>query len=75
MSIQSRKMHILEEILRINSSTILLQIENALRTKKKKDKSKVDYNEFSGVLTKLEADEMEKVIEETCEKINSVDWK
>ena len=75
MDFQTRKIHILEEVLKIKNDTELAEIESTLYGKKRKSKQKINYTVFSGVLTKKEADSMNKAIQEACEQINPNEWK
>jgi hypothetical protein len=74
---EAKKLRIIEEILKIDSDKVLSSLENFL--KKSINTNPINENsnfkEFSGIWTKEEADEMERIIEESCENIHPDDWK
>jgi hypothetical protein len=75
---ESRKIHLIEEVLKLTNETTLSELEGILfKTRKKTTakKSKPSIYDFVGILTKKEADKMKKAIEETCETIHPNDWK
>jgi hypothetical protein len=78
MYTEARKIHLIEEVLKVTSEATLMELETVIRNSKKKttkkDKQPSIYD-FVGMLTKKEASEMRKAIEETCETINADDWK
>lgn len=65
MYIDSRKIHLIEEVLKIDDESTLTELEEVLK-KPKKAQSKLNIYDFLGVMTKKEAEQMRKVIEETC---------
>ena len=67
-----RKIHLIEEVLKAKNNSILDALENALL--KLKD-TKLNINDFVGVITEEEAEQMKKAIKETAENINEDDWK
>lgn len=74
---EAKKLHIIEEVLKINSDTDLSALERFLK-KTKKDRSLkdgVDFSAFSGIWSKDEAEEIERIIAESCEIIHPDDWK
>ncbi len=71
---EARKIHVIEEVLKVKNEAVLIAIENVLLSAKADNKSK-SIVDFSGTITREEADEMMKAIEETCEVINEEDWK
>lgn len=76
---EARKLHIIEEILKLNSESTLATIENFLKKEKKEErkmrKTKSTFREFSGIWSEEEAAEIKNIIEESCETINPDDWK
>ena len=77
MFTETRKIHLLEEVLKTSDESTLAELEAVLKKNKKtsaKEKKPSIYD-FVGILTKKEASKMKKVIEESCEKINPDDWK
>ena len=76
MLLETKKLHIIEEVLKIKNDAILLDIE-AFVSKATQAKVAVNFDAktFSGIWTNEEADEISKIIEEACENINPDDWK
>jgi len=76
---EARKLHLIEEVLKIKSEATLSALEDFLKKSKVKAKKQSRttsvFNEFSGIWTKEEAEEIERAIEESCETINPDDWK
>lgn len=74
MSSEERKLHLIEDVLRLESDEILIAIETVLNTYKNAS-DKVSIHDFSGIISKEEAAEMKKAIAETCESIDENDYK
>jgi hypothetical protein len=74
---EAKKLHIIEEVLKIKSESTLSALENFLKkSKKNEDIGKTsDFRKFSGIWSKDEAEEIEKIIFESCETIHPDDWK
>ncbi|QNL50595.1 hypothetical protein H8S90_03025 [Olivibacter sp. SDN3] len=75
---ETRKLHLIEEVLKIKSESTLAALEDFLKKakiKERKNKKTLMFQEFSGIWSKEEADEIERAIEESCETINPDDWK
>jgi hypothetical protein len=76
---EAKKIHLIEAILKIENDAELAEVETAL------NKSKIasvtpaaggkSFKDFAGIWTAAEADEMTKIIEDSCEQINPDDWK
>ncbi len=66
---EAKKLRIIEEVLKINNDGDLTALQNfiekSLRNKDRKKAGK--FSEFSGIWSKEEADEIEKIITESCE--------
>ena len=78
MYTEARKIHLIEEVLKVNNEATLVRLEDALKGLKKnaKDKKmKPSIYDFVGIFSKKETNEMRIAIGETCEKINPDDWK
>jgi hypothetical protein len=78
MYIESRKIHLIEEMLKVNNEATLRELEGVLKKSGKKTpggKKKRSIYDFVGILSKKESGEMRKAIEETCETISTDDWK
>lgn len=76
---EARKLHVIEEVLKIKNEATLSALEDFLKKNKvkakKQNRTESAFSEFSGIWTKEEAEEIEKAIEESCEAINPDDWK
>jgi hypothetical protein len=74
---EARKMHLLEEVIKVKSEAVLIELEGVLKkssSKVKKEKEPSIYD-FLGILSKKEASQMRKAIAETCETIDENEWK
>jgi hypothetical protein len=72
---EAKKIHLIEAILKIEDDTILAEIETAINKSKLNIVGEKNFRALSGTWTKKEADEMKKIIEDSCEQINIDDWK
>ncbi len=68
MYADSRKMHIVEAVLKADDEEILLKLEEVIESGKTEKKRSV--NDFVGIWNKEEAETIEKIIEEGCEQIH-----
>lgn len=77
MYTEARKIHLIEEVLKVKNEAILIELESVIEKSKKRaeKEKKPSIYDFVGILTKKEANEMRKAIEETSEIINPEDWK
>ncbi len=76
MFTEARKLHLIEEVLKIDNEYTLSALEAVLQESTiKQENSKKSFTVFSGIWSKEEADEIEKVIAENCGQINPDDWK
>jgi len=76
MHIETRKLHLIEEMLKVKSEATLSALEKLLKnTNNKTVKKTPDLKDFSGIWSKYEAEEMERIISESCETIHPDDWK
>ncbi|HXL56487.1 MAG TPA: hypothetical protein VN958_09535 [Chitinophagaceae bacterium] len=71
----SRKIYLIEEVLKVKSEATLTELEGVLKKSKKTIQEKLSIYDFLGVMNKKETTKMRKAIEETCETINEDDWK
>jgi hypothetical protein len=71
----SRKILLIEEVLKVKNEATLTELEGVLRKSKKTNHKKISIYDFLGVMNKKETTKMRKVIEEACETINEDDWK
>ena len=72
---EAKKIHIIEELLKIEDAHILQEVENILLSHSAKSGEVKKFASFAGSLTDVEVDELENIITEGCEKINTNDWK
>jgi len=76
MHIETCKLHLIEEILKVKSEATLSALEKLLKnTNNKTIKKTQSLKDFSGIWSKDEAEEMERIIAESCETIHPDDWK
>ena len=76
MHIETRKLHLIEEMLKVKSEATLSALEKLLKsTNNKTVKKTPSLKAFSGIWSKDEAEEMERIIAESCERIHPDDWK
>jgi len=75
MQIETRKLHLIEEMLKVKSEATLSALENLLKLSNNKTVKKPDIKDFSGIWSKSEAEEIERIIAESCETIHPDDWK
>ena len=73
----ARKLHLIEEVLKISNESTLLAVEDLIKKSKRNNPAKKGdvFAEFSGIWSNEEADEIERAIKEGCEQINPDDWK
>jgi hypothetical protein len=74
MYIETRKIHLIEEVLKVNSEATLLKLEGVIKSSKNEKKKHKTIYDFVGIINKKEAIEMKKAISETCETINIDEW-
>jgi hypothetical protein len=72
MYTEARKIHLIEEVIKVTDETILLEIEKLLNNKQEK---RANIYDFVGIITETEAVEMKQAIAESCEIIDENDWK
>jgi len=73
---EARKLHLIEELLKVKSESIWISLENVLKNKSGKvtnEKHSIYY--FVGILSDKEAKDMKTAIAESCETINEDDQK
>jgi hypothetical protein len=73
MSIETRKLRLIEDFVKIRDHVLLDKIE-ALLKHKPVSTSKTSLDKFVGIWSKEEADEIKKIIAEGCEQIHEEDW-
>ncbi len=75
MYADSRKIHIIEAVLKTDDDKTLSQLEQVIQQSPHKNEKKISAHNFVGILSKEDAELMEKAIEEGCEQIHPDDWK
>ncbi|HEV3412502.1 MAG TPA: hypothetical protein VG101_08485 [Puia sp.] len=72
---EAKKLHLIEEILKIENEAVLTEVETVINRSKLHAVGRRNSNDFAGTLTDDEATELEKIIEDGCEQIHPDDWK
>lgn len=72
---EAKKLHLIEEILKIENDAVLEEVETVISRSKLQAVTRRSFKSFAGMLSDQEADELEKIIEEGCEQIHPDDWK
>jgi UDP-glucose 6-dehydrogenase len=75
MYAEKRKMHLIEEVLKVNNNDTLTALETVLKKSKTSKEKKLSIYDFVGILTKKETSDIRKAIKESAETINADDWK
>jgi hypothetical protein len=76
MYTEAKKLHLIEEVLKIKNEFVLKEIEAIVnRAKSVKKEPKPSAHDFSGLLSEKDASLMEAAIQEGCEQVNPDDWK
>ncbi len=70
---EAKKLQLIEEILKVEDEAILEEMQSVLN--KSKLRAVGGLRQYSGIWTSAEADEIQRVIDESCEQINPDDWK
>jgi hypothetical protein len=71
---ETRKLHLIEKILRIEDEAVLAEVESLLNGKLQVVRPG-NFAGFAGIWTEEEADEMKRIIKDSCEQTNPDDWK
>ena len=72
---EAKKLHLIEEILKIENEAVLDEVNNVISKSKLHPVEPKSFKKFSGIWSSSEADEMKRIIEESFEQINPDDWK
>lgn len=76
MSAEAKKLHLIEEILKIDNDAVLEEVETLLnRSKLHIVNGRRSFTSFAGMLNDEEANELERIINEGCEQIFPDEWK
>jgi len=72
---ETRKINLIEKVLKVTNEDTLLELENVLKKAKlERQKRPVSAHNFVGVWSKEDADLMSEAINESCEQIHPDDW-
>lgn len=71
----AKKIHLIEEILKIDNDLLLDEVEKVISKNNSQSASDKSFKDFAGIWTAEEAEDMKRIIEETCEQINPGHWK
>lgn len=72
---EAKKLYLIEAILKIENDAILEEVEAVITRNKLQVAGRKSFKNFAGIWTSAEADEITRIIEESCEQINPDDWK
>lgn len=72
---EAKKLHLIEEILKIENDAVLAEVETVITRSKLHVAGRRSFKEFAGMLSDEEAARLEKDIAEGCEQIHPDDWK
>jgi len=75
MYAETRKLYLIEELLKLNNDALLNEIETILGKSNTAISQRRNFTDFAGMISLEEADELERNIEDGCEQINEDDWK
>ena len=64
MNTEAKKLHLIEELLKVESETVLAELEMVLTKSKNNLPGSKDIQDFTGLLKAEKADELERDIEE-----------
>jgi hypothetical protein len=73
---EARKMHLIEDLIKVKNEAVLIEIESVLkRAAQTKESGRLSAHDFVGIWSKEDAETIEKAIEDGCEQIHPDDWK
>jgi hypothetical protein len=72
---EAKKIYLIEAILKIENESELAEIETAINKSRMQIVDNSNFKNFAGIWTEAEANEVKKIIEDSCEQINNDDWK
>lgn len=76
MYLETKKINVIAEVLKVEDESTLDKIESVLKEKKTKKKlPQRNLKKFSGILSDEDAEMMTKVIKETSGTVHPDDWK
>lgn len=73
---EARKLHLIEDVLKIKSEAVLTELENIVKKAvRPKQAEKASAKDFLGLISEKDIKLMENAIEQGCEQVNPDDWK
>ena len=76
MYTEARKIHLIEEVLKVNNQKTLTELEGVLKKLNSvKEKKAFSAHNLLGLWSKKDAALIEKAIQQGCEQIHEDDWK
>lgn len=76
MFTETRKLHLIEKIIRLKNEDTWVQIERIVKSSSATtSENKASAHDFLGLISKKDAELMDKAIQEGCEQIHPDDWK
>ena len=75
MYTEARKLHLIEEMIKLKSEKTLIQIERILKPSSSNKHARTSAHDFLGTISEKDAMLMEDAIQEGCEQIHPDDWK
>jgi hypothetical protein len=68
---EARKMHLIEEVIKVKNEAVLIELESVLKkAANAKDQPRPSAHDFVGLWSKEDAESIEKAIEDGCEQIH-----
>lgn len=71
----SKKIQLIEEVLKLDNSSILKELELVLKKSRKSDLIKKSAHDLLGLWSEKDTELIEKAIEQGCEQIHPNEWK
>lgn len=75
MSGEAKKLHLIEQLLKVTNESVLKEVETALSKEKLYLPGRKSFKDFSNLLSDVELAEFEEAIENGCEQIDKNEWK
>lgn len=66
---EAKKLHLIEEILKIENDAVLEEVEIVISKSRMDVVNRKRFKEFVGIWTNEEADEIKRTIDESCEQL------
>ena len=70
MNLEAKKLHLIDELLKVDRDAVLVELETVLDKAKIQLPRSKSFQNFTSTLTLEEVNELERNIEEGCEKFN-----